>query len=263
MNDAYSICPLVSFSATKTNILNYIWVLWELLRCRHPQLLSLLHLLECSMSKLHQRFGTKPLTVRHKELRVRIVTLVQSSGEQRSSRQRLVGGCPTFKTHLVPHWRESRCSTGGGGNQPTKQLFWQRMLCCWKDGNMRLWIEEWDIYWSTVINLYHHKLDLFRWRETTDARKEGVVESANLAPKSQWRKRLWNVVIESWLSFWNWIKDPILWHGQELRRTFWAMFAEVLLAISLVASADGYRYSINLFRRMQNSLWCPQIKFSF
>ena len=141
------------------------------------------------MSKLHQRFGTKPLTVRHKELRVRIVTLVQSSGEQRSSRQRLVGGCPTFKTHLVPHWRESRCSTGGGGNQPTKQLFWQRMLCCWKDGNMRLWIEEWDIYWSTVINLYHHKLDLFRWRETTDARKEGVVESANLAPKSQWRQK--------------------------------------------------------------------------
>ena len=61
-------------------------------------------------------------------------------------------------------------------------------------------------------------------------------------------KELWNVVIEYWLSFWNWMKDPIFvtWTRVE-RWRFWAMFAVVLLAISLIARAGGYRYSIGLF----------------
>ena len=152
MINAYAICPSVNDATTKT---------------KHPQLrLSVIGVVALSSPSTAQSIAparvlpelTPPeiwYKTAHrqtlKELRVRTMALVQSSGEQRSSMQRREWGCPTFKTHLVPHWRESRCSVGGGGNQPTKQLFWQRMLCGWKYGKILLWVEEWYIHWSTVI----------------------------------------------------------------------------------------------------------------
>ena len=63
----------------------------------------------------------------------------------------------------------------------------------------------------------------------------------------------------------DWILIIFLKLNERVERwRFWAMFAVVLFAISLIARADGYRYSLNLFFwRMQNSLKCPQIKFPF
>ena len=98
----------------------------------------------CTCSSAPWVNSTRDLVQNHPpsdtQLRVRIMALVQSSSMQRQE-----WGCPTFKAHLVPHWRESRFSVGGVGNQPTNQLLWRRRFCCYKYGNIRLWIEEWDM----------------------------------------------------------------------------------------------------------------------
>ena len=123
--------------------------------------------------------------------------------------QRLVGGCPTFKTHLVPHWRESRCKLGGGGNQ-TAILTEDVVL-------LERWIYT-ALNWGAryVLINYHHKTicittnQIFSDEERQLMQERRVwwsLQILHLNPNGG--KRLWNVVIELWLSFWNWIKDPI------------------------------------------------------
>ena len=92
----------------KQNIFIYVWVKWEFLRCRHPQLLSAQSialarvLSELTPPEIWYKTAHRQAL---RELRVRIMALVQSSREQRSSMQRLSdlqnSPCPTLKRKQV------------------------------------------------------------------------------------------------------------------------------------------------------------------